>query len=330
MSALALVESMAGASGGLVGDVVAEGPVGVTQNAGEQITFWICATLAVIGAGGTVLSRKAVHSALCIALTMINLAILYLAQDAPFLGMVQIIVYTGAVMMLFVFVLMVVGVDASDSLVETIKGQRVWAGIAFVGFLGLLLAGITDSLSGTTVTGLDAANATYGGNVQGIGVAIFTRYLLAFEVTSALLITAAVGAMVLTHRERVEPRKTQAQLSTERFAPDRHPVSKPSPGVYARNNAVDMPALLPDGTVAEDSVPGPLRLEGYVREADGLALEEAEHLLAHESVIVTAASSGAPRPGTSGPGTGGSDAAATADSVPAGSGASERDAGGPA
>ena len=115
--------------------VVAEGPVGVTQNTGEQVTFWVCATLAVIGAGGTVLSRKAVHSALFIALTMINLAVLYVAQDAPFLGMVQVIVYTGAVMMLFVFVLMVVGVDASDSLVETLKGQRALAGLAFVGFL---------------------------------------------------------------------------------------------------------------------------------------------------------------------------------------------------
>jgi len=269
-----------------LGALVAEGSVGVTQNTGEQITFWVCATLAVLGAGGTVLSRKAVHSALFIALTMINLAVLYVAQDAPFLGMVQVIVYTGAVMMLFVFVLMVVGVDASDSLVETLKGQRVLAGVAFVGFLGLLLAGITDSLSGTTVVGLTEANAEHGGNVQGIGVAIFTRYLLAFEVTSALLITAAVGAMVLTHRERVEPRKTQAQLSTERFAPDRHPVNKPSPGVYARNNAVDMPALLPDGSIAEDSVPGPLRLEGDIREADRLAIEEAEHLLAHEAVIV--------------------------------------------
>jgi len=269
-----------------VGALVAEGPVGVETNTGEQVTFWVCATLAVLGALGTVLSRKAVHSALFIALTMINLAVLYVAQDAPFLGMVQVIVYTGAVMMLFVFVLMVVGVDASDSLVETIKGQRVWAGVAFVGFLGLLLAGISGSLAGTTVVGLDAANAEHGGNVEGIGVALFTRYLLAFEITALLLITAAVGAMVLTHRERVEPRKTQAQMSTERFDPDLHAVSSPSPGVYARNNAVDMPALLPDGSIAEDSVPGPLRLEGDLREPDTLALEESEHLQDGEAVVV--------------------------------------------
>lgn len=269
-----------------VGALVAQGPVGLEPSTGETLTFWVCATLAVIGAAGTVLSRKAVHSALFIALTMINLAVLYVAQDAPFLGMVQVIVYTGAVMMLFVFVLMVVGVDASDSLVETIKGQRVLAGLAFIGFLGLLLAGIAGAFDGTTVVGLDQANAEHGGNVQGIGVTIFTRYLLAFEVTSALLITAAVGAMVLTHRERVTPRKTQAQLSTERFAPGRHPVSKPNPGVYARNNAVDMPAMLPDGTIAEDSVPGPLRLEGDLRDIDRLALDEAEHLQAHEPVVV--------------------------------------------
>ena len=85
-----------------------------------------------------VISKKAVHSALFIALTMINLAILYVANAAPFLGMVQIIVYTGAVMMLFLFVLMVVGVDSSDSLIETIKGQRAAALLFGVGFSILL------------------------------------------------------------------------------------------------------------------------------------------------------------------------------------------------
>jgi NADH-quinone oxidoreductase subunit J len=262
------------------------GPVGVEPNTGQTVTFWICATLAVLGGLGMVLSRRAVHSALFIAMTMVNLAVLYVAQDAPFLGMVQVIVYTGAVMMLFVFVLMVVGVDASDSLVETLKGQRLLAGIAFVGFLALLLTGVVRAFDGTTVTGLDAANAEQGGNVQGIGVLLFTRYLVAFEVTAALLITAGVGAMVLTHRERVTPRKTQPELSVERFTPGRHPVNKPNPGVYARNNAVDMPALLPDGSVAEESVPSPLRLRGDTQDADLLALEEAEHLLSHEPVTV--------------------------------------------
>ena len=89
--------------------------------------FWVCAIVAVGGALGMLLSHRAVHSALSIAATMISLAVLYVAQSAPFLGMTQIVVYTGAVMMLFLFVLMLVGVDSSDSLVETIKGQRVAA-----------------------------------------------------------------------------------------------------------------------------------------------------------------------------------------------------------
>ncbi len=258
----------------------------MSGNLGETITFWVCATLAVLGALGTVGSRKAVHSALCIAMTMINLALLYIAQDAIFLGMVQVIVYTGAVMMLFVFVLMVVGVDASDSLVETIRGHRLLAILAFIGFLGLLLGGLAHALVGRETVGLDTANSAHGGNVQGIGVLIFTRYLLAFEVTSALLITAAVGAMVLTHRERVEPRKTQAELSVDRFAGDQHPGNMPSPGVYARNNAVDMPALLPDGSTSDISVPSPLRVRGQAQDADTLALDEAERLAAHEPVTV--------------------------------------------
>ena len=131
------------------------GAVGI----GEAIVFWVSGTLAVIGALGMVISKKAVHSALFIALTMINLAILYVANAAPFLGMVQIIVYTGAVMMLFLFVLMVVGVDSSDSLIETIKGQRAAAFLFGVGFSILLIAGIGNGLMETSSTGLDAANA---------------------------------------------------------------------------------------------------------------------------------------------------------------------------
>lgn len=269
-----------------LGALAAEDPVGVVPNTGETVVFWICATLAVIGALGTVASRRAVHSALFIAMTMINLAVLYVAQDAPFLGMVQVIVYTGAVMMLFVFVLMVVGVDASDSIVETIRGQRALAVLAFLGFLGLLLPGVVGSLDGTAVAGLEAANAQNDGNVQGIGALIFGRYVVAFEVTSALLITAALGAMVLTHRERVRPRASQREQSLARFVSGEHPGNKPNPGVYARNNAVDMPAMLPDGSTAEQSVPSPLRLRGQDQRADRLALEEAEHLAAHEPVTV--------------------------------------------
>lgn len=245
---------------------------------GEAVLFWISGTLAVIGALGMVISRKAVHSALFIALTMINLAILYVANSAPFLGMVQIIVYTGAVMMLFLFVLMVVGVDSSDSLIETIKGQRVAALLMGIGLSILLIAGLGNGLMETSSAGLAAANSANGGNVEGIAALIFGDYLIAFEVTAALLITAAMGAMILTHRELWYPKRTQRQLSEERFAAGSHPGQLPPPGVYARHNAVDTPALLPDGSTSDLSVPEPLRARDDVRPVDHQGIEEVRQL----------------------------------------------------
>jgi NADH-quinone oxidoreductase subunit J len=230
---------------------------------GEAVLFWILGVIAVLGAIGMVTASKAVYSAIFLAMTMIVLAMLYIAQDALFLGVVQVVVYTGAVMMLFLFVLMLIGVDTSESLVETLRGQRVAAVVAGLGFGVLLIAGI--GTASTTFVGLTQANQ--GGNVQGLAVLIFTRYLWAFEVTSALLITAALGAMVLAHRERFERRKTQQELARERFGPGGRPTALPGPGVYARHNAVDIPALLPDGSFAEASVskvltPRPIDVSG--------------------------------------------------------------------
>ena len=108
--------------------------------------------------------------------------------------------------------------------------------------------------------------ANSNGNVEGLAALIFSRYLWAFELTSALLITAAVGAMILAHRERFERRKTQRELSEERFRPGGHATPLPSPGVYARHNAVDVAALLPDGSYSQTSVSRILRTRG----ADGL------------------------------------------------------------
>jgi NADH-quinone oxidoreductase subunit J len=217
----------------------------------EAVLFWVLGTVAVIAAIGVVAVPKAVYSAMFLATTMIALAVFYIAQDAPFLGVVQVVVYTGAVMMLFLFVLMLIGVDSSESLVETIRGQRIAAIIVGMGFGILLIAGI-GNVSVAGFTGLAQANA--GGNVQGLAALIFTKYLWAFELTGALLITAALGAMVLAHRERFERRKTQRELAAERFRPGGHPTTLPNPGVYARHNAVDVPARLPDGRGSELSV----------------------------------------------------------------------------
>ncbi|ADU00483.1 NADH-quinone oxidoreductase subunit J [Mycolicibacterium gilvum] len=217
----------------------------------ETILFWVMAVVSVGGALGVIAAPKAVYSAMSLAATMIALAVLYIAQGAPFLGVVQIVVYTGAVMMLFLFVLMMIGVDSSESLVETLRGQRIAALAVGLGFGILLIAGI-GSVSATGIVGLDQANG--GGNVEGLAALIFTKYLWAFELTGALLITAALGAMVLAHRERFQRRKTQRELAVERFAPGGHPTTLPNPGVYARHNAVDVPARLPDGSGSELSV----------------------------------------------------------------------------
>src|SRR3954470_22321494 len=156
----------------------------------------------VAAALGLLFARKAVHAALLLAIVMIGLAIPYLVQDAPFLFTVQIIVYTGAILMLFLFVLMLVGVDASDSVVETIRGQRLMA--IGVGLLfGLLLVIGLGQVTMGAPTGLAEANAD--GNVPAVAQLLFSKYVFAFEATSALLITAAIGAMVLAHRERLTP-----------------------------------------------------------------------------------------------------------------------------
>jgi NADH-quinone oxidoreductase subunit J len=217
----------------------------------EAVLFWVLGTLAIVSAIGVVAAPKAVYSAMFLASTMIILAVLYIAQDALFLGVVQVVVYTGAVMMLFLFVLMLIGVDSADSLVETIRGQRIAAIIAGLGF-GILLIGGIGNASVTGFAGLAQANS--GGNVEGLAALIFTRYLWAFELTSALLITATLGAMVLAHRERFDRRKSQREMAIERFAPGGHPTPRPNPGVYARHNAVDVPARLPDGSDADSSV----------------------------------------------------------------------------
>ncbi|WP_280833616.1 NADH-quinone oxidoreductase subunit J [Mycolicibacterium frederiksbergense] len=217
----------------------------------EAVLFWILGTVAVLGAIGVVAAPKAVYSAVFLASTMIALAVLYIAQDALFLGVVQVVVYTGAVMMLFLFVLMLIGVDLTESMAETLRGQRITALAVGAGFGILLIAGI-GNVSVAGFTGLAQANS--GGNVEGLATLIFTRYLWAFELTSTLLITAALGAMVLAHRERFERRRTQRELAVERFQAGGHPTPLPNPGVYARHNAVDVAARLPDGSDAALSV----------------------------------------------------------------------------
>ena len=223
---------------------------------GESIAFWILGPIALGGALGIVLARNAVHSALFLVMTMLSLGILYMVQQAPFLGFVQIIVYTGAVMMLFLFVLMLVGRDSSDSVVEVLRGQRLAGLVLGLGLAVLLVAAIARSLIEVTPVGLGAGGAGSTQNLHGIGRLIFTDYLLAFELTSALLITAALGAMVLAHAQSKSHDKAgQRRTVLDRLNGRHARISPlPGPGVFATANSVAVPALLPDGSIAPESL----------------------------------------------------------------------------
>ena len=237
---------------------------GETSN-GEAALFWFLAPVMVLAALGLLFARKTVHAAMCVVVVMISLAILYVAQEAPFLGVVQVIVYTGAVMMLFLFVLMLVGVDSSDSLVETITGQR-WIGALLGIGLAVVLVGVVLTAADITPVGLEAANAD--GNPVGVARVIFGDHVFALEAVGTLLVTAALGALVLTHRQRLTKLRGQRERADARVAGGGlvTPLTPlPAPGVYARSNAMDVPALGPDGYPLESSVPRVLRSRGQER-----------------------------------------------------------------
>jgi NADH-quinone oxidoreductase subunit J len=231
-------------------------------SAQEAVVFWVLAPLAVLAALGLVLVRSAVHAAVLLAVVMLSLAAFYTAEAAPFLAVVQVVVYTGAVLMLFLFVLMLIGVDTVDSLVETLRGQRVAAVVVGLGFAALLVVALAGALGSFHPKGVAAAQADKG-NVVAIAELLFSRYVFAFEATSALLITAGLGAMVLAHRERTAPRRTQLERMRERATIGGAAMAPlPGPGVYADHDAIDTPALLPDGSVAVTSVPEYLEISG--------------------------------------------------------------------
>jgi len=241
---------------------------------GSSFIFWALAPITVLAALGMLLVKKAVHSAILLAFVMIALAVFYIMQEAPFLGIVQIVVYTGAVMMLFLFILMLVGVDSSDSLVENIRGLRPVAVFVSLAMVAVFTSLISRATIGHSPIGLTGANAE--GNVQGIAALLFRDYVWAFEVISALLITAALGAMVLAHTEKsAEARLSQRVRSIARFRGESIGTAAglPGSGVFARHNAVDVPALLPDGKPADLSISTVLSQRGDVQETKQYALE---------------------------------------------------------
>mgnify|MGYP000998170345 CR=1 FL=1 len=242
-----------------------------TTSSGEATLFWVLAPLMVLGALGLLFSRRTIHVAVSIAGVMVGLAILYVAQEAFFLGFVQIVVYTGAIMMLFLFVLMLVGVDASDSLVETISGQR-WIGLLAGLGTGAVLVGIVTRASFAAPVGLEAANTDT--NPVGVSRLVFGNYVLALEVVGTLLVTAALGALVLTHRRRLTRKVGQREIAEAKVAQGARLTPLAAPGVYARHNAMDVPALDPYGEPIEESVSRVLRIRGQEAAAEAFALQE--------------------------------------------------------
>jgi NADH-quinone oxidoreductase subunit J len=170
------------------------------------LVFATAAVLVVVGAVGVLALRNPVHSALSLILTLIGVAVAFVAQGADFLAAVQVIVYAGAIVVLFLFVIMFLGVDRHVHVrVEPLVGQRVFAGVGvLVTVAGLItLMARSHWVTGApAVSGGGVAAATGAGNVKAVGQAVFTTYLFAFEATAALLVIAVVGAVVLARRER--------------------------------------------------------------------------------------------------------------------------------
>jgi len=231
----------------------------------SPILFWTVAVITVIPSFALLFARKAVHVAMAVVLVMVGLAASYVALNAPFLGVVQIVVYTGAVMMLFLFVLMLVGVDQRESLKETIAGQR-WIGLALAIGVGALLISVVDQVAfGKPGTG-------QVGGPKDVAPLLFGEYVLVVETLGFLLITSAVGALVLTHVPRLFPRRTQREVQAARIAAGANPVNKTFPGVYARHNALDAPALDPAGKPIEESVSRVLKVRGQT--SDGIEFRD--------------------------------------------------------
>ncbi|MDY6050565.1 MAG: NADH-quinone oxidoreductase subunit J [Corynebacterium sp.] len=226
------------------------GPVG-------QFFAWLLAILLVAAALGLIFAKELVHAALCLLFVMIGVAAEYAALGAPFVFVVQIVVYAGAVMVMILFIVMMIGPKATARDDDPLPGQRTGAVIVSVCLAGIMVASVVMT-SWSTPRGLAEANAVADGNIASLGAMIFNKYVIGFEVLSALLIVAAVGAMMILFRVRPLPRSSQRELSRARFATYRNQGidvgAMAGSGVYATSNAMDTPALLPDGSPLDYTV----------------------------------------------------------------------------
>ena len=171
----------------------------------DAAVFVAAAVIVLAGALGVVLSRNPVHAALMLVMTLFGVAVLFVSQQAHFLAAVQVIVYAGAIVVLFLFVIMLLGVDRQEALeADELKGQRpVAVALGIIALAEIVILGATANWShGNLATG--GQSDAPGENIELLARSIFTRYLLAFEITSVLLVIAVVGAVVLSRRVPAE------------------------------------------------------------------------------------------------------------------------------
>lgn len=167
------------------------------------IVFATATVLMLTGAVGVLAVKNPVHAALSLIVTLFGVAVAFLAQSADFLAAVQIIVYAGAIVVLFLFVIMFLGVDQRSSNVEPLVGQRAFAVVGSALTVAALVAVMWKSHWTTGVMSLSSHGAPLAGvdgNVKQLGTSVFTTYLFAFEITSALLLIGVIGAVILARR----------------------------------------------------------------------------------------------------------------------------------
>ena len=180
----------------------------------DNVVFWVFAPISVASAIGMLVMRNAVHAALFLIVNFFCLAVMFLLLDAPFLFAVQIIVYAGAIMVLFLFVIMLLGVDRGDDLRERLVAQRPLALVLGAGFVIEIVLAVRAGIgfAARAPAGFDTVNEP--GNTQALAKLLFRNYFFPFEATSILLIVAAIAAMVLGQRKARAV--TQAELEAMR------------------------------------------------------------------------------------------------------------------
>jgi NADH-quinone oxidoreductase subunit J len=183
----------------------------------DNVVFWVFAPVSIASAIGMLLVRNAIHAALFLVVNFFCLAVFYLLLDAPFLFAVQIIVYAGAIMVLFLFVIMLLGVDSDVPVRERLLVQRPLAFILGAGFVAELALAIRAGV-GFATKAPPVFTANDGGNTQALSKVLFTQYFFPFEVTSILLLVAAIAAMVLAHRKA----RAVTQAEIDAIAEDNH------------------------------------------------------------------------------------------------------------